>query len=145
MICKNCGAQTADNAAFCSKCGAPVQEQPQNGYYEPEYIPVRQPVTETAGPDATPIFVLGILSLALPALGGLICAIICRKKVKEYLANGGKLTGLAKVGNILSIVGLAVSIFTCVYITIYLFIVFAIYGTAIFTMMLGALSNSARY
>ena len=137
MICRNCGAETADNAAFCSKCGAPVQEQPQNGYYEPEYIPVRQPVTGTAGPDATPIFVLGILSLALPALGGLICAIICLSKVKKFLAAGGVLAGKAKVGKILGTVGLILSILYMVFWVIYAlyFIIVAIVAAA------GGLSN----
>lgn len=132
MYCKKCGAETADGSAFCTMCGAPVREQ-------------RQPAENAVRPDPTPIFVLGILSVVLPAIGGLICAVICRKKIKAYLAEGGKLTGLAKAGNILSIVGLALSIVTCVYVTVYLCILFAIYGTVVFTMIAGLLSYNFNY
>lgn len=147
MFCKKCGTQISDNAVFCHECGAPVQTEQPYGYEEPagaQYIPVAQTENYPA-PDATPILVLGILSLALPALGGLICAIICRKKVKAYVSGGGRLTGIAKVGNILSIVGLAISIATCVYIAVYLCIIFAMYGTVLFTMIAGTLSNNYSY
>ena len=46
-ICKNCGAEIAENAVFCSACGAkveaqaePVNDAQQNCQAEPEFTPV---------------------------------------------------------------------------------------------------------
>ncbi|MBQ7698911.1 MAG: zinc ribbon domain-containing protein [Clostridia bacterium] len=138
MYCKKCGSQIPDNAVFCTECGARTNDR------EERYIPVAQPVKDPV-PDAAPILVLGILSIALAGIGGLVCAIICFKKVKAYIAAGGALTGIAKVGRILSIVGLALSIATCVYVTVYLCILFAVYGTVVFTMIAGLLSYNFNY
>ena len=115
MICKNCGAEIADGSTFCTQCGAPVQqEQPQQPQQPQQPVYTAAPAAQA--PEGKPILILGILSLALnsiPYVGwiaGLICAIICAKKVKAYLAAGGQLTGAAKVGKILGTVGLIVSI-----------------------------------
>ena len=136
MICKNCGAEIADGSAFCTQCGAPVQqEQPQA---QPQPQPVYNAAVSTPAPEGKPILILGILSLALNSIpyvgwiGGLICAIICAKKVKAYLAAGGQLTGVAKVGKILGTVGLIVSIVSAViwFIAIIVAIIAAIAGSA---------------
>ncbi len=40
MFCNKCGAKLADDSAFCSSCGAPVQRvsaQPQQSYQQPSY------------------------------------------------------------------------------------------------------------
>lgn len=121
MICKNCGAQIPDGSAFCTECGAPVQqEQPvqQEPVQQPQYTPVQQTYTAEPTPAVSgkPVLICGILALALnsiPYVGwiaGLICAIIGMKKAKAYVAANGQLTGAAKVGRILSIVGLVCSI-----------------------------------
>ena len=113
MICKNCGAQIPDGSAFCTECGAPVQqEQPVQ---QPQYTPV-QPVVNDPELNATPILITGILALALcgTGIGGLICAIICLSKVKKFQAAGGVLAGKAKVGKILGTLGLVFSIIAIV-------------------------------
>ena len=141
MICKNCGAQIPDGSAFCTECGTRIQEEPavqepvqeepavQEPVQEepavqepvqPEYVPYEQPVVTDAAQNTTPILILGILAVALNSIpyvgwiGGIICAILCSKKVKEYLAAGGALAGKAKVGKILGTVGLILSIVSAV-------------------------------
>ena len=142
MYCKNCGAEIADGSTFCTQCGAPVQQaQPQA---QPQPQPQPQPVytAEPAvqAPEGKPRLILGILSLALNSIpyvgwiGGLICAILCAKKVKAYLAAGGQLTGAAKVGKILGTVGLIVSIVCAV-----------IYAIAIIVAIIGAIAGSISY
>ncbi|MBR6922398.1 MAG: zinc-ribbon domain-containing protein [Clostridia bacterium] len=140
MFCKNCGAQIPDGSVFCTECGTrvqeepvqePVQEEPVQPEYvppvqepvQPEYTPVEQPVY-TAEPQPasgdlndTPILITGILAIALcwTGIGGLICAIINKSKVKKFLAAGGVLAGKAKVGKILGTVGLILSILYIVF------------------------------
>ena len=87
----------------------------------------------------TPILITGILAIALcwTGIGGLICAIINKSKVKKFLAAGGVLAGKAKVGKILGTVGLILSILYMVFWVIYAlyFIILAIVAAA------GGLSN----
>lgn len=106
MYCKNCGANINDDSAYCSKCGAPQQN---------ECVPEKK----KSVPGAMPVFILGILSLALTVaysvpLGGLICGLICRSKVREYVEAGGALTGKAGIGKTLGQVGLILSIVSLV-------------------------------
>ena len=69
MFCKYCGAELADTAAFCNKCGKPTtkpenrppqpaQPAPQAPVepprYEPPKGPPRQPSVEMAGPEQEP-------------------------------------------------------------------------------------------
>lgn len=141
MICKNCGAQIPDGSSFCTECGAPVQQEPvqqepvQQQYEQPQYTPVMN----SAPVNTTPILIFGILALALSLcipyvgwIGGLICAIICSKKVKEYTAAGGVIAGKVKVGKILGTVGLIASIVMAVvwFIAIIVSIIAAIAGSS---------------
>jgi len=114
MYCKNCGAEIADGSTFCTQCGAPVQQEQPQAQPQPQPVYTAEPAVQA--PEGKPILILGILSIALNSIpyvgwiGGLICAIICANKVKAYLAAGGQLTGVAKVGKILGTVGLIISI-----------------------------------
>ena len=46
MFCPNCGAQNADNVAFCASCGANL------GAQQPVYqAPVQQPVYQQPAPQ----------------------------------------------------------------------------------------------
>lgn len=153
MYCKNCGAEIADGSAFCTECGAPVQKeepiqqepiqqepiqqepvQPQYVQAEPQYTPV-QPAADV---NSTPILITGILALALcwTGIGGLICAIICMNKVKQFQAAGGVLAGKAKVGKILGTLGLVFSILYMVFWVIYFIVV-------IVAAIGGALNNAS--
>ena len=88
MFCKNCGTEIPNNVAFCTRCGAPVQNQaqpqpqqpPQGGYYQPPQQQYYQPPMQQ-GNGKTPIIslVLGIVgivfSLLIPIVG-LIASVI---------------------------------------------------------------------
>lgn len=135
MICKKCGAEIEDGAVFCSKCGE-KQEQ------ETEYTPVQ---TKKAVPGALTVFIMGILSLALPVmysipLGGLICGIICNIKVKEYTAAGGELAGKASIGRALGIAGLIVSIVSIV-LSVVAIIMAILCWSGLIAIIIGAISK----
>ena len=68
-------------------------------------------------PNASKALTFGILSLVFSWTGilGLIFAIVGMKKAKAYAAETGVLAGKAKVGKILSIIGLIGSIFMVLY------------------------------
>lgn len=36
VFCKHCGTTLADGATFCTNCGAPVEQAPQQGYVPPQ-------------------------------------------------------------------------------------------------------------
>jgi len=126
---------------------APVQEQPvqaQLVYEQPVYeTPAYQEPVVQSSPEAaalsTPILVFGILGLSFACIPyvnflGIIFSAIAKKKVKQFLACGGVLSGKAKVGNILATVGLIIGIIFTV--------IFAIIITAaIFGGVLGALGE----
>lgn len=68
--------------------------------------------------------ILSIVALALAELGlpGLIVAIVARKKLKQFVNDGGQLVGMAKVANILSrialILGIVMTVFWAIYIVV---------------------------
>lgn len=159
MFCQNCGTQLPEGVKFCPECGTPVgnveplrnepiPEEPVIAaapvYEQPVCeTPVRQPVVQSS-PEAaalsTPILVFGILGLSFACIPyvnflGIIFSAIAKKKVKQFLACGGVLSGKAKVGNILATVGLIIGII--------LTVLFAIIITvAIVGGVLGALGEN---
>ena len=73
MFCKNCGAEIADNATFCPKCGGQVNQQsnPQRPPYGgPQQYNggYRQPVRQNTAKGKVLLIISGILCL----LGGII-------------------------------------------------------------------------
>lgn len=67
--------------------------------------------------------VLGILSLVLGSIVGIILGAIGRKKGNEFIAQGGTLTGASKVGFILSKLGVIFGIIELVFIVIYIILI----------------------
>ena len=139
MFCKNCGTKIEEGLKFCPNCGTPVaapaqqtpppQQQtppPQQGYYQqpsqPAYQPAQpayRPAPAANLPETTPILVLGILSLVFGSLVGIILGAIGRNKARAYVNAGGELSGKAKVGSILSKLGIIFGIIELVLIVIY--------------------------
>ncbi len=103
----------------------PNYQQPQQGYQQPQYQQpqYQQPYQpQQAQPN---LLVFGILSLCFTYIVGIILGAIGRKKGKQFIAQGGVLTGASKVGYILSLVGLIVGIVATVVITIYIIVAIA--------------------
>lgn len=127
MFCPNCGTNAPDGAKACPNCGTFLNAQPEAPVYQE--APAQQPIynaapvapvapVSTISDNTTPILVFGILALALAGstgIVGIIFGILTKKKVNEYLAQGGTLTGKAKVGSILGKVGLILGIVMTVF------------------------------
>lgn len=103
MFCKNCGAEIADNAAFCPKCGAKVSQPssqgnytapnnqqyggaPYGGYQHP--AGGYHPQARSAAPGKVLLIVVGILVL----IGGLITLVVDLQAV-PYMRYLGSLGG----------------------------------------------------
>lgn len=67
----------------------------------------------------------GILSLVFSAVLGIIFGAIGKKKAKEFMAQGGELTGASKVGFILSKVGFILSIISTIFFVLYIILIVA--------------------
>ena len=79
---------------------------------EPVYTAPAYNATAPAQDNSKKTLIFGILAVALGEMGilGLIFAILGKKEAKKYEASFGKLSGKAKVGSILSTVGLILCI-----------------------------------
>ncbi len=87
-------------------------------------------------PQQPNILVWGILSLVFETILGIIFGAIGLKKGKQFIAAGGTLTGTAKVGYILSRVGLILGIVSTVAVVISI-----IAGVAAGTLLGGAFDS----
>lgn len=67
----------------------------------------------------------GILSIVFSVVVGIILGAIGRKKGKEFMAQGGELTGASKVGFILCKVGLILSIIGTIFFVLYIILIAA--------------------
>lgn len=116
----------------------PAYEQPQAPVYEhPMYEQPAAPVYRE--PEATVVneetnalgkatLIFGIIGLAFSlsfymSFLGIIFSAIGRGKLKSYLASGGELAGKAKVGGILSKLGLIFGIILTAFFVIWLFVI----------------------
>ncbi len=119
MFCINCGTKLPDEASFCYSCGTAVgsADASLTCFSEPE--PICEPVDvdpevlreqKEKKSQSITILVLGILSLALGWLPGVVLAIVCRFRIKKYMEKYGELEGLALAGSYLSVAGLVVSL-----------------------------------
>ena len=125
----------ADRASHNPYAPVPVAQPQSNGGYA---APV---AAASAGNSGTGILILGILSIVIGNIIGIVLgAIGCAQAKKLKGPNGEMPTGKAKVGSILSIVGLILSILGLVC-TIILLIVCAVAGVSLFTYLKEALSS----
>ena len=158
MNCKKCGAIIPDGGIICPYCGfdtrspgvqtlnnaqryqEPVQAQyiPPQPAPQPQYTPPVSPayVTPQQQSEANSVLIWGILGLAFGctfwmSFLGIIFSAIARGKVRDYLSRYGVLYGKAKVGNILSRIGLPVAIVLTVFAVIYLIYLLMAVGTVI--------------
>lgn len=116
MFCTNCGNNIPDGSLNCPVCGAAMQQPQQPQYQQPVYQQptYQQPYQQPVAPDNSgSVLTFGILSMVfseVPVLG-LIFAIIGLSKSGAFArAHGGACFGKAKVGRILSIIALIISI-----------------------------------
>ena len=122
MYCKFCGNEIADGVKFCPKCGAATETTSAptvDEVFTTEFTatPTVDPAAEQAkNSRANKSLVFGILSLVFGSIVGLIFAILGIKNAKAYAAlNRGIVEGKAKVGKILSTIGIPVAIITFIY------------------------------
>lgn len=141
-FCPNCGAPVAVAAAI----EEPVVEEPTapepvyNAPEEPVYQQPEAPVYREPEPAAVvdpemasrsnAILIFGIIGLVCScsfylSLLGIIFSAVARGKVKSFLASGGQLSGKAKVGSILSKVGLILGIVLFVLFVFWLIVMIA--------------------
>ena len=117
MFCPNCGAQNADNVAFCASCGANMtaQQAPvqQPVYQQPVYQ--QQPASVPGKGLGIAGMVLGIISLVLfcvtyisipCAIVGIILSGVGLKKAKDV----GMKNGMAVAGLVCSAIALGVCV-----------------------------------
>ena len=162
MYCRKCGVPLPEDARFCTQCGfdnaapliseaepyAPVYEQPQYQqsvapYPAQAYQPQQPFVSEEQKQEANSVLIWGIIGLAFSctfflSFLGIIFSAVAKKKAKAYIARWGTIYGKAKVGNILSTVGIPVGIVFTVLFVIYL-IVYVSFFVALFSGALGDL------
>ena len=129
MFCPNCGAQNADNVAFCASCGGKLgAEQPvvQQPVYQAPVQPVYQQPVYQQKPAAVPGkglaitgMVLGIVSLVLfcvlyisipCAIVGAVLSGVALKKAKD----AGMKNGMAVAGLVCSLIALGICVISWV-------------------------------
>ena len=120
---------------------APAYQQPAPVYRQPEPDPL---VNEERNSLAKASLIFGIIGLSFTctvwlSLLGIIFSAIGRGKIKAYLAAGGKLSGKAKVGSVLSKLGLVFGIILFVCVVIWLIMIIAL------AVMDGDLDGYFRY
>lgn len=142
MICKHCGAEIADGKKFCGECGAPV---------EVHTVIVRdtpRPNKEEENSKARTVMILGIVGFAVgylySAIAGIVLCAIGRKKAKEHEETYGELTGKAKVGGILSLVGLILNIIKVVFTVLAVVYVLVVYGLLIWAIVTAAMNAGGQ-
>lgn len=130
MYCKNCGNQLSDTALCCDQCGTSVNPAPENA----EERNAR-----------TPILVWGIISAALcqTPVAGIIVSLIARSKVKKHKAKYGNCNGTAMIGEILSLVGLIVSIVSTVVVAAFFLFYIFMMCVIFFLSMMGSATSMA--
>lgn len=112
MICKNCGAEVANNSVVCPKCGTPVM----NG---------SGPATTSLAkaPNSIGGFVCSLVGLCVPFVGlifSTVGLVLCIKGQKEVQKNPNAYSGsgFLTAGIILGIIGLVWAIGLIVYMII---------------------------
>lgn len=135
MICSKCGF-IVDDGKFCPNCGTAVEKEVQN-----ETIETSSGADDTVDPGKSKgliSLILGIVSLVL----GTICSCGCASPLtiitsivgmilgssanKASISAGFEKNGKGKIGFILSLISLIVSIFVAVAWTIYAFVMGAL-------------------
>lgn len=114
MKCTICGAELAENATFCEKCGAIID----NSANEQEVVASESVVDAAQDPGkglGIASLICGILSLVgfgcLPGVIGVILGFISKKKSAAVGLEAAKPT---KIGIILSIIGIVLGILAAI-------------------------------
>ena len=125
MICRRCGANVPDDAMVCNFCGENLVGAVGPAYDQSTYdqFAYEQPVVED---KCTAVLVLGIVSLAMAALGccGLSLVAFIPAIIGLVMAGKAKKRGVqnsnVKTGFILSLIALILSLLSIIGVVIYL-------------------------
>lgn len=129
MFCSNCGKEIDATVSFCPNCGTAVNKTNQTVYEGEFYSEPYQNQTVKPGVDGFAIasLVLGIISFfILPIIGSILAIILGNKSIND---NGDNT--MAKVGKILGIVSLILSIVGVIIVILAL----TIFGLSAFAFM----------
>lgn len=118
MVCNRCRTLVPNGTNICPTCGnnlvAQARGQQVNNNRPPQGRPVNQSNNAPQEiPTASQVLTFGILAAALGnifGVPGIVLGIIGRKKAKIFAAHYGFLSGQAKTGNILALIGFIVGI-----------------------------------
>lgn len=121
MFCIKCGRQIPDDAVFCPACGATQGDQMPQAIAPNQPAAWKKPVSPEEDALAGSILTWGILGLAFSAtvILGIIFSAIGLSKARRFRETYGPLHHRAKVGRILSLVGLIVSLVMILFWTVY--------------------------
>lgn len=128
-VCESCGAELKEGASFCENCGAAVHSTAvaqQEAAQQSNETVVNTPEQNGAVNGALAFSIVGLV-LASGGLLGIIFSAIARKKVKALMAEGVT-GGKIKAANILSRIGLILSIVMTVFWVVYAIIMVVMVG-----------------
>ncbi|MBD5636979.1 MAG: zinc-ribbon domain-containing protein [Clostridia bacterium] len=126
MFCQHCGNQIDDDAKFCPKCGAKINEAPapqgekdeffrdvppSPPAYQQPYYAQQQPSNKT-----NTLAVIGFVFSFLISIVGLICSIIGLQQCNQT-KEGGK--GLAIAGIVISSVSMGIAVIVSIVVLCY--------------------------
>lgn len=144
MFCKNCGKEISSEYSFCVNCGTPVNEpvptqtqdtpapvQPVNPVTPKIYVDPPRPVTDPGKHDGDNALIFGILSIVLGFFCGAVVSIVfsilgitAANKAIKLSKEAGFDNGNARIGKILSIVGIVLNAVLIVLLIIYIVFIF---------------------
>ena len=110
MFCEKCGAQI-DGQAYCPQCGTPTNQTTVKQPIQYQTYPAQpnQPVQTQVSPTSVLIWCIVGAALSWTGIVGLIFSIIGLRKANAYINTYGPISTQAKIGKILSIIGIVCS------------------------------------
>ena len=133
MFCRQCGTEIPEDSRFCSNCGTAVDAATNTAIVPTAKTDIAKSETGAAAQAApaspVPVMVWGIVGLTLSILFyfsifGIIFSAIANKKAKNYIAQYGNASNMARVGKGLSKAGIIVGIINTIFLVLFFVFLF---------------------